>query len=98
MKRHRSFWKSLYLWARAGAMADARKKRIMRENLETWNRDHRAFINKCDREEAKAIDRKLNRTSYLGYNPMDGSGWKYVDDESSSPGYCGNDSSDGDEV
>lgn len=80
MKRRRSFWKWLYLWARAGAMADARKKRIIRENLETWNRDHRKFIEKCDREMDKEIDRELNRTSYLGCNPMNASGWEYVDD------------------
>lgn len=52
MKEGRSFWKWLVLWCRAGAMEEARKKRIMRENLETWNRHNRNFIKKCEREDA----------------------------------------------
>lgn len=80
MKRRRSFWKWLYLWARAGAMADASKKRIMRENLETWNRDHRAFINKCDRETERRVDRCPYTTS--------------VDESSAAPGCYGSDCGD----
>lgn len=57
MKRHRTFWKWLVLWARAGAMSEARKKRIMRENLDTWNRENRAFVEKCNREPGAVIDR-----------------------------------------
>lgn len=54
MKRKRSFWRWLVLWARAGAFEEARKKRIMRENLETWNRYNRGFIRKCEREDDTA--------------------------------------------
>ena len=80
MKEGRSFWKWFILWSRAYAMAEAREKRIMRENLETWNRENRAFIKKCNREEDRKIEKELNRNSYLGFNPLDGSGWNYIDD------------------
>lgn len=80
MKEGRSFWKWFILWSRAYAMAEERKKRIMRENLETWNRENRAFIEKCNREEDREIEKELNRNSYLGFNPLDGSGWNYIDD------------------
>lgn len=81
MKEGRSFWKWLVLWIRAIAMAEERKKRIMRENLETWNRENRAFIEKCNREVDREIDKQLNRTSYLSCNFMDGSGQKYYHDD-----------------
>lgn len=81
MKEGRSFWKWFILWSRAYAMAEAREKRIMRENLETWNRENRAFIEKCNREVDREIDKQLNRTSYLGCNLMDGSGQKYYHDD-----------------
>lgn len=89
MKRRRSFWKWLYLWSRAGAIADAHKKRIIRENLATWNRYNSKFIKKCEREEERALDRKLNRTSHLGYNPLDGSGWQYHNSSSKYGSDCG---------
>lgn len=57
MKRHRTFWKWLILWARAGVMAEARKKRIIRENIDTWNRENRAFIEKCNRRADAATSR-----------------------------------------
>ncbi len=78
----RSFWKWLVLWARAGAIAEARKKRIMRENLETWNRENRAFIKKCEREDARRIDQ-----GKFGYGPSA--------DESSITGFYGSDCGDG---
>ncbi len=55
MKRHRTFWKWLVLWARAGVMSEARKKRIMRENLNTWNRENRVFVEKCNRKDDAVI-------------------------------------------
>lgn len=60
MKRKRSFWKWLILWARAGVMAEARKKRILRENLATWNHYNRDFIRKCEKEDAKAASTLSN--------------------------------------
>ncbi len=56
----RSFWKWLVLWARAVNMDEARKKRIMRENLETWNRENRDFIKKCEREDSRKINQMTN--------------------------------------
>lgn len=81
MKEGRSFWKWFILWSRAYVMAEARGKRIMRENLETWNRENRAFIEKCNREEDRKIEKELNRNSYLGCNFMDGDGFKYYHDD-----------------
>jgi hypothetical protein len=52
----------------------------MRENLETWNRDHRAFINKCDRETEHKIDRCPYTTS--------------ADESSAAPGCYGSDCGD----
>ena len=57
MKRHRTFWKWLILWARAGAMSEARKKRIIHENLDVWNQENRAFVDKCNRESDAIIGR-----------------------------------------
>lgn len=51
MKRHRTFWRWLELLARAEVIKDFRRKRIMRENLETWNRENRKFIEKENRRE-----------------------------------------------
>lgn len=59
MSRHRTFWKWLALWARAGALSEARKKRIMRENLDTWNRNNRAFIRECEKEDNAKTARKF---------------------------------------
>lgn len=56
MKHSRSFWRWLIVWARAGALAEAREKRIMRENLETWDRYHRQFIIKSERKESRRYD------------------------------------------
>ena len=67
--------------SRAWNMAELHKKRIMRENLETWNRYNRNFIRECEREDHKKDEKEWNRTSYLGYDPMDGAGWKYCDDD-----------------
>ena len=77
----RSFWQWLVLWARAGAMAEARKKRIMHENLETWNRENRDFIRKCEREDARRIDQ-----GKFGCEP--------TADESSTVGFYGSDCGD----
>lgn len=57
MKRHRTFWKWLVLWARAGAISEARKKRIMSENLDTWNWENRVFVEKCNRKDDAVIYR-----------------------------------------
>lgn len=65
--------------SRAWNMAELHKKRIMRENLETWNRYNRDFIKKCNQEEWKKFEKEWNRTSHLGYD--DGTGWKYCDDD-----------------
>lgn len=72
MKRKRSFWKWIVLWARAGAFEEARKKRIMRENLETWNRYNRGFIRKCEREDAAALSRpSADESSAAGFYGSD---------------------------
>lgn len=72
MKRKRSFWKWLILWARAGAIEEARKKRIMRENLETWNRYNRDFIRKCEMEEARHHrEPSADETSAVGFYGSD---------------------------
>ena len=39
---------------------DARKKRIIRENIEAWNRMNRKFCKKFDREMEREIDRMVN--------------------------------------
>lgn len=36
MKRHRRFWRWLAIWARAVAIEEARKKRILRE-IQEWD-------------------------------------------------------------
>lgn len=64
MRKKRSFWKWLILWARAGTMEEARKKRIMRENLEEWNRMNRDFIREEERKDARRIDRLGNTEDY----------------------------------
>lgn len=72
MKRTRSFWKWLLLWARAGALAEAREKRIWRENLDTWHRNNRDFIRKCERENARNIDRpSSDESSTVGFYGSD---------------------------
>lgn len=77
MKRKRSFGKWLVLCARAGALAEARKKRIMRENLETWERYNRDFIRKCEREDARNSGNPSSDESstvgFYGSDPGDGS-------------------------
>mgnify|MGYP000553659835 FL=1 len=82
MKEGRSFWKWLVLWIRAIAMAEERKKRIMRENLETWNRENRAFIEKCNREVDYLVDHGGHPTA----------------DESSTVGFFGSDCGDGSSI
>ncbi len=42
---------------RAFNMAEIREKRIMKENLETWNRDNRKFINAENRRTDRQIER-----------------------------------------
>ncbi|HAP20289.1 MAG TPA: hypothetical protein DCR27_03350 [Lachnospiraceae bacterium] len=72
MKRKRSFWMWLALWARAGALAEARKKRIMRENLDTWNDYNRDFIRKCEREDDRKGGRpSSDESSTVGYYGSD---------------------------
>ena len=85
MKTGRSFWKWLLLALRASALKDARSKRIMQENLETWNRYNREFIKKCEREEDRKIDKMLE-----GYSSTS----RHVD-ESSTVGCFGGDCGDG---
>ncbi len=72
MNRKRNFWRWLVLWARAGAIAEARKKRIMRENLEAWNKNNRDFIRECEKEDEK-ISRKpsADETSTVGFYGSD---------------------------
>lgn len=43
--------------ARAAAIKQIHEKRIMKENLETWNRMNRKFIRRMEREEEKQIAR-----------------------------------------
>ncbi len=72
MNRRRSFWKRLVLWARAAAFEEARKKRIMRENLETWNRYNRGFIKECERDDAAASARpSADASSTAGFYGSD---------------------------
>lgn len=72
MKRKRNFWRWLILWARAGVIAEARKKRIMRENLDAWNRYNRDFIRKCEKEEDKnARKPSADETITVGYYESD---------------------------
>mgnify|MGYP001104617808 CR=1 FL=1 len=73
MKRRRNFLKWLVLWARAGAIAEAHKKRIMRENLETWNRENRDFIRKSERQEWKnGYGTSADESSTAGFYGSDG--------------------------
>lgn len=59
-----------------------RKKKIMRENLETWNRLHRRECRKIDKETEREIMRddyhgptsNPNAAGYLGSNPFGGFG------------------------
>lgn len=72
MKRKRSFWRWLVLWARAGAMEEARKKRIMRENLDAWNSNNRDFIRDCEKEDEINITKpSADETSTGGYYGSD---------------------------
>lgn len=72
MKRKRNFWRWLVLWARAGAMEEARKKRIMRENLDAWNENNRDFIRACEKEDEKNIRKpSADETSTVGYYGCD---------------------------
>ena len=51
---------------------DTSEKRIMRENLETWNRYNRGFIRKCEREEAAAFSRpSADESSTVGFYGSD---------------------------
>lgn len=78
MGRKRSLWRWLMLWARAGVIEDARKKRIMRENLETWNRCNRDFIKQCEREDAAASSGpsadESSTVGFFGSDSGDGTG------------------------
>lgn len=80
MKRHRTFWKWLVLWARAVAIEEARKKRIIRENLDAWNRNNRTFIRKCEREDA-IIARKRTDNWFNGGNCYNITGEKISDSD-----------------
>lgn len=72
MKRKRNFWRWLILWARAGAIEDARKQRIMRENLETWARYNQSFITKCEREDATiSTNPSADESSTVGFYGSD---------------------------
>lgn len=72
MKRKRSFLKWLNLSIRAAMIEEIRKKRILRENLETWNRMNRGFIRKCEREEAKRRNRaSSDESSTVGFYGSD---------------------------
>ena len=51
---------------------DTYEKRIMRENLKTWNREHRGFIRKCEREDADAFSRpSADESSTVGFYGSD---------------------------
>lgn len=72
-RKGRSFWRWLLVWARHGVMAEARRKRIMRENLETWNRYNRDFIRQCEREdENKWYTTSADESSAVGNFSGDG--------------------------
>ncbi len=49
-------WGQLRL--RANHIAELRKKRLLKENLETWNRENRKFIKKMDKETEREIEKK----------------------------------------
>lgn len=55
----------------------AHKRRVAKRQLDRWNRENRAFINKCDREDAK----KIYRDDYPGA----------TSDSSSTVGFFGSD-------
>lgn len=59
-RKRRTFWRWLKLWWRASIWEEFRKKRILRENLEAWNRHNKRFIEKCHRKECRRIDRGEN--------------------------------------
>ena len=47
---------------------ETREKKIMRENLETWNKHNKSFINKLDKEEARHIHRlSADESSTVGH-------------------------------
>ena len=60
MKKGRTFWRWLKLWWRASVWEEYRKKRIIRENLESWNRSNRRFIDAMERNDNREIDRMCN--------------------------------------
>ena len=75
MNRKRSFWKWISLWLRAGMIEEARRKKIMRENLATWNHLNRDFINKCNRAEAAHLQGpSADEESAVGYGSDSGDG------------------------
>ena len=53
---------------------DARKKRIIRENIEAWNRMNRKFCKKFDRE----MEREINRNRHYGSDSSSATGWSSV--------------------
>ncbi len=68
MKKGRSFWKWLYLWARAGVIEEERRKRDIREYQEEWHRENRAFIRQCEREDARMYSgTSADESSAVGY-------------------------------
>lgn len=75
MKRKRSLRKWISLWLRAGMIEEAWKKRIMRENLATWNEMNRDFIDECNNEDAARIyGPSADEESAVGYGSDSGDG------------------------
>lgn len=74
MKKGRSFWKWLYLWARAGVINDIREKRINQEILESmtkiWDEECKDYVDEDDYREPSADE--SSAVGYFGSDCGDG--------------------------